>query len=248
MAFSQAVTEAYKEIEEISNLRQAGGQRGITIGLKGLDRIIAAGVRPQDFMVIGARPGQGKTSLLLTIITTLGKAGKSVVFFSIEMGRIEVMIRLLCMLGEVEITRVNTGFMNREDWVRIGRAAAEMSQWKVWIDDSTGIQVTDLRPRIRRTRVIPDVICGDYLQLLEPPKHLLRATDNEKIAYSSKHIKFLCKSQSIPQIWACQLSRKLREKERRAATALRLASKWSNRARLRHSRANSQARTLCANR
>lgn len=206
-----AVTEAYKEIEATADSRTKGINTGLKLGFSGFDSIIPAGLHESDMMILAARPGVGKTSLLLGILSNLARAGKTGVFFSIEMARIQVMKKLLCMEAEVALTRVNTGYLNKEDWSRIARAAGTISQWKIWIDDDTRTQVDDVRSKLRRimnkTREKIDFLMVDYLQIMQPPKHMQKANSNEKIAYISSHLKFLNRDLKIPIIACAQLNR-----------------------------------------
>ena len=100
-----------------------------------------------------------------------------------------------------------TGFLNRDDWLKLGRAAAAISQWNVWIDDDTNIQVSDMRSRVRRLRIKIDFLMVDYIQIIQAPKHLQKANDNEKVGYISTHLKFLNRDLKIPVIACAQLSR-----------------------------------------
>jgi replicative DNA helicase len=202
-----AVSEVYKEIEATSNFRVKGIDTGLRTGFTGFDSMIAAGLHESDMMIIAARPGIGKTSLLLGILSNMAKKGKKGIFFSIEMARMQIMKKLICMEAEVPLTRVMTGFLNRDDWGRLGAAAGRIAQWDVWIDDDTNLQVSDIRSRIRRLQISIDFIMVDYLQIMQSPKHLQRATDNEKIGYNSSHLKFLNRDLKIPVIANAQLNR-----------------------------------------
>jgi len=201
------VVDAYQEVEAIATAQQRGEVSGVPLGFKELDRLVPAGLKSDELMVIGGRPGQGKTSLILNLLANMAKKGKAVCFFSIEMGAIRLVMKLLAIESGVPLLNMATGFVSREDWSKLAEAAGRIGQWKVWIDDSTGLQVSDLRSRIRQLKVKLDVIMVDYIQILSVPKHLQRATDNEKIAHISTQLKFLNKSLGVPIVAAAQLSR-----------------------------------------
>lgn len=207
MSAEEAVSEAYLEIEAVSNATTKGIQSGLKTGFKEFDKLIPGGIHESDLFIIGARPGIGKTSLLIGMLGNMARSGKTGILFSIEMARIQIFKKLICMEAEVPLTRVMTGFLNRDDWSKLGRAAGVISQWNIWIDDDTNVQVSDIRSRVRRLRTKIDFIMVDYLQIIHPPKHLLKADDNTKVGDISKHLKFLNKELKIPVIACAQLSR-----------------------------------------
>lgn len=208
-----AVGEAYKEIEATSDFRAKGIDVGLRTGFQEFDKAIPAGLHESDMLLIAARPGIGKTSLLMGILSNMARNGKKGIFFSIEMARIQIMKKLLCMEAEVPLTRVMTGFLNRDDWLRLGRAAAAISQWNVWIDDDTNLQVSDIRARVRRLQTDIDFIMVDYIQIMQSPKNLQKSDDNTKIGYISKHLKFLNRDLKIPVIACAQLSRAMEKRK-----------------------------------
>jgi replicative DNA helicase len=207
ISMETAVSEAYQQVERIADLKQRDIRTGLSLGFEGLDRLIPAGIASDDYMIIASRPGQGKTSLLLGILANMAKDGRAILFFSIEMGRLMIMMRLFSIVSEVPLMKLLTGFVNKDEWAKLGRAAGTMSQWKVWIDDSTGIHAHDIGARIRRLRQPLDAILLDYVQLLQSPKHLYKATDEQKVAYNSMHLKFMARSMKTPIIACAQLNR-----------------------------------------
>lgn len=214
VSMESAVSTAFKEIEAIASSRTSGLRSGLSLGYAEFDRLIPAGLKADDFMLMGGRPGEGKTSCLLGILSNMAREGKSVLFFSIEMGIMQIMMKLLCAEAEVALSKVLTGFVGREDWSRIGRAAAAMAQWKFWIDDSTGIQVTDIRSRYRRLRTTIDVIAVDYLQLMDVPKSLHSKPRYEQIGFVSRSMKAMCKDLKVPVIACAQLNRDVTKRKK----------------------------------
>jgi len=123
------------------------------------------------------------------------------------MGAHELMLRMLASVGEVSLGRMNIGFLNREDWSKIGEAAGKISALPIFIDDSTNIGVSDIRSRLRRVPGGVQVCFVDYLQLLNPPSKMQRASEFEQVAATSKQLKFMAKSMDMPVVAAAQLSR-----------------------------------------
>jgi replicative DNA helicase len=201
---SDLVSEAFRTIENIANHKTSGGFK---LGFSELDRMIPTGVHRKNLVIIAGRPGHGKTSMLLGIAIQMAKIGTPIIIFSLEMAEMELIMRMLSAMSRVDLTRMNTGFMNKEDWNRLSRAAGDLSALPIWIDDSSALTVSDMRSRTRRIPTEIPVILIDYLQLVSPPKHLQRANDVEKIGAVSVALKNMAKSTNASVIAAAQLSR-----------------------------------------
>lgn len=198
------VESSYKELEQVAEKKVPDAY---AFGWLDIDRILAGGVRKRNLAIVAGRPGTGKTSYLANSCYAMAKAGARVGFFSLEMGAHELMLRMLASVGEVSLGRMNIGFLNKEDWVKIGQAAAEISGLPIFVDDSTNIGVSDMRSRIRRVPGGVQVCFVDYLQLLNPPEKMKRASEFEQVAATSKQLKFMAKSMDIGVVAAAQLSR-----------------------------------------
>jgi len=160
------VDSVYRQIEEVSNRKTP--VTGIETGFAELDRM-TGGLQAADLVIVAARPGLGKTSLCLNIAQHVAiKQRRTVGLFSLEMSKEQLIKRLLCAEAEVDAHKVNTGFLNKDDWSKLGRAAGELSQTKVFIDDSASISIAEMRSKARRLKHEhgADLLIVDYLQLM----------------------------------------------------------------------------------
>jgi replicative DNA helicase len=196
----------YREIEEVANRKSLVS--GVETGFAEVDRI-TAGLHPADLIIVAARPGLGKTSLCLSIAQHVAlKKRQCVGIFSLEMSREQLVKRLLCGEAEVDSHKVNTGFLNKEDWSRLGRAAGALSQAKIFIDDSAGINMIEMRSKARRLSLEHglDLLIVDYLQLMSGagPRYENRT---QEISQISRGLKGLAKELNVPVVAISQLNR-----------------------------------------
>ena len=128
------VSDVFKQIEEVSNRKTP--VTGLETGFVDLDRM-TAGLHPSDLIIVAARPGLGKTSLCLNIAEHVAiRKHKTVGIFSLEMSKEQLVKRLLCSEARIDAHRVNTGYLNKEDWNRLSRASGDLSETKIFIDDT----------------------------------------------------------------------------------------------------------------
>jgi replicative DNA helicase len=209
VSIGELVSPVFKEIEARSDNKATDA---FPTGFKDVDRILAGGIRPTNSVTIGGRPGHGKTAFMTQMLINMAKTGTVCALFELEMSIQEIIERMICQLGRVDGARLRTGFLNKEDWNRITRAAGDLCSFPIYIDDSTGIGVADIRSRIRKAQQkykIKFNICGiDYLQLLSPSKSMRKnADENAQTAEISKSLKFMAKSMNMGVIPVSQLSR-----------------------------------------
>ncbi len=200
------VSAVYKQIEEVSNRKTL--VTGVETGFAELDKM-TAGLHPADLIIIAARPGLGKTSLALNISQHVAIKKRQVVgIFSLEMSKEQLVKRLLCAEAEIDAHKVNTGFLNKEDWGRLGRAAGALSQTRIFIDDSANISVTEMRSKARRLRQEHglDLLIVDYLQLMSGSERRYENRTQE-ISQISRGLKAIAKELSVPVLAISQLSR-----------------------------------------
>ncbi len=200
------VGTVYGQIEEVSNRKSP--VTGLETGFKDLDRM-TAGLQPSDLIIVAARPGLGKTSFSLNIAQHASTRHQKVVgIFSLEMSREQLVKRLLCAEGEVDSHKVSTGYLNKEDWSRLGRSAGALSQSKIFIDDSTGITVLEMRSKARRLKHEHglDLLIIDYLQLMSGTTQRFENRTQE-ISQISRGLKGIAKELSVPVIAISQLNR-----------------------------------------
>jgi replicative DNA helicase len=200
------VSDVFKQIEELSNQKTA--VTGLETGFTDLDRM-TAGFHPSDLIIVAARPGLGKTSLCLNIAEHVGiKHKKSVGLFSLEMSKEQLVKRLLCSQSRIDAHRINTGFLNKDDWNRLSRASGELSETRIFIDDTANVTVPELRSKARRLSLEHglDLIVVDYLQLMSGSSQRYENRTQE-ISQISRGLKGVAKELSVPVIAVSQLSR-----------------------------------------
>ncbi|NWG12467.1 MAG: replicative DNA helicase [Acidobacteria bacterium] len=200
------VSSVYKHIEEVANRKSL--VTGVETGFTELDKM-TAGLQPADLIVVAARPGLGKTSLCLNVALHAAlRKQLTVGIFSLEMSKEALVKRLLCAEGELDLHKVNTGYLNREDWSRLGRAAGSLSQARIFLDDSASITIVEMRSKARRLAMEHrlDLIIVDYLQLMTAGVQRVENRTQE-ISQISRGLKALAKELNVPVVAISQLSR-----------------------------------------
>ena len=203
---SQVLQDVYARLEELA--MQEDHLPGLSTGLSDLDRAIS-GLRPSDLVLLAARPGMGKTSLALNILLNAGKkSGQSVVFFSLEMSREQLAMRLLSSETFIDNKKLTTGNLDDEDWTKIALACASLNQTKILIDDNPMLTVADMLAKCRRVTDL-GLICIDYLQLMQSSGGRGYANENRQQIVSdiSRSLKIMAKELNVPVLCLSQLSR-----------------------------------------
>ncbi len=207
IAMQDLVMEA---IDSIEKLHERKGQiSGIATGYADLDRM-TDGLHPAEMIVIAARPSMGKTALAMNIAEQVAiDQGLPTAVFSLEMSSQQLVQRLLCSRARVNLQRIRDGFLNERDFPSLTNAADKLIHAKMFIDDTAGLSILDLRAKARRLKSQHDLqlIVIDYLQLLRSTSR--RAQDNrqQEIAEISSGIKALAKELKLPIIVLAQLNR-----------------------------------------
>ncbi|MGA2259862.1 MAG: replicative DNA helicase [Acidobacteriota bacterium] len=200
------ISAVYKQIEEVANRKTL--VTGVETGFVELDKL-TAGLHPADLIIVAARPGLGKTSLCLNIAQFVAiKKMQSVGIFSLEMSKEQLVKRLLCAEAEIDSHRVNTGHLNREDWSKLSNAASVLSQVKIFIDDTAGMSIAEMRSKARRLSLEHglDLLIVDYLQLMSGSSQRIENRTQE-ISQISRGLKALAKEINVPVLAISQLSR-----------------------------------------
>ena len=204
---SSVMHDVFTRLEELA----ASGREvpGLSTGLSALDRNIA-GLNPSDLILLAARPGMGKTSLALNILLHAGKhSGKSVVFFSLEMSREQLVMRLLSNECFIDNKKLVTGKLDREDWKSVIMAASALSQTKILIDDNPSLTVADMLAKCRREKNL-GLVCVDYLQLMTSSGSKRTASNENRqqiVSDISRSLKIMAKELNVPVLCLSQLSR-----------------------------------------
>lgn len=199
------VYDTYAKIEERYNNK--GQLTGVSSGFYDLDTY-TNGFQKSDLIIIAARPAMGKTAFALNIAQNAALRGNvPVAIFSLEMSKEQLTQRLLCSEAEVDTQRLKTGNMQQKDWEKIANVMANLSEAKIYIDDTAGCTITDLRAKCRRLAMAEKdlgLIVIDYLQLIEGSG---REDRMQQISSISRGLKILAKELNIPIIALSQLSR-----------------------------------------
>lgn len=188
-------------------IEQKGAVTGVPTGFRDLDNL-TSGFHPSEFVVIAARPSMGKTALCLNISQHVGlKTEYSVGFFSMEMTKEQIMLRLLCAESQLDLKRVRDGYISEREFERFRLAAETFSQAKIYIDESPALTVTELKAKSRRLRMEQklDLLFIDYIQLLRTGGKF--ENRNQEMAFISRSLKELAKEIHIPVVGISQLSR-----------------------------------------
>ena len=176
----------------------------ISTGIGDLDRVIT-GLNRSDLILLAARPGMGKTSFALNIARNAAcTSKKTVAYFSLEMSKEQLASRLLSTEALISGTKLRTGKLNDEEWSRLIPASDVLSKAELYLDDTPGITITEMKSRLRRLRNL-DLVVIDYLQLMGSGRRI----DNrvQEISEITRNLKILAKEMNVPVITLSQLSR-----------------------------------------
>ena len=178
--------------------------QGTKTGFSGVDNMLA-GMGNSDLILVGARPGMGKTSFCLNIGTNVAIATKKTVcMFSLEMSAEQLVSRVLSSEAMVDSHSLRTGRLQNDDWDKIAAASSKLAGADILIDDTTGVTVTAMKAKLRRVKNLGLIII-DYLQLLQSDSH----NDNrvQEVSEISRSLKIMAKELNVPVICCTQLSR-----------------------------------------
>lgn len=193
---------------------------GIPTGFVMLDRVLG-GLQPSDSIVLAARPAVGKTSFALGIAhQVMGsslKAGKKTLMFSLEMALEQLMRRLYSMETGIDQTRLRTGDLNQDEWDVVMEAHKRFSAGQMWLDETPGLSLADLRSRARRTQSQHglDLVIVDYMQLMKATLDNGRLAENrvQEVSMISRGLKELARELNVPVLSLAQLSRAVENRQ-----------------------------------
>ena len=195
-------------IERISAASERRGLTGVPSGLRDLDKL-TSGFQKSNLVILAARPGMGKTSLALGIARHLGVAARvPVVVFSLEMSREEVAQRFISGEARVDSSLMRSGTVREEDWTRIQDACNRLTNAPIYVDDTAGINLMEIRSKARRLKMKePDLglVMIDYLQLMSSGSN--EENRVQEISQISRQLKVLARDLDVPVIALSQLSR-----------------------------------------
>ena len=192
----------YNQLHELAQNDGAG--QGTPTGFSGLDRVLV-GMGDSDLILVGARPGMGKTSFALNIATNVAQqTKKKVCIFSLEMSAEQLVSRILSSEALVDSHELRSGKLSDDSWEKIADASSRLAMCDILIDDTSGVTITDIKAKLRRVNDLGLVVI-DYLQLMQSDRRI----DNrvQEVAEISRALKIMAKELSVPIICCAQLSR-----------------------------------------
>ena len=200
------LVESFAELEKLYNQKEP--ITGIPTGFADLD-YKTAGLHNSDLVLIAARPAMGKSAFALNLATNAAVQSKvPVVIFNLEMSKSQLVSRILCSEAMVDSNKVRTGKIEEDDWVKLATALGPLSEAPIYIDDTPGITVTEIRAKCRKLKMEKNLglIVIDYLQLIQGSGKRNSSREQE-ISEISRSLKILAKELDVPVIALSQLSR-----------------------------------------
>ncbi len=203
------LNKTYEKISDLHDPEAKEKYRGLPTGFKDLDHLLS-GLQPSDLIVLAARPSMGKTALALNIAQNIAQKGHAVGVISLEMSKEQLVERLFCSLLSVDSWKMRTGRMTDDDFGKIGAVMDELNSMKIYIDDSIGNSIAELKAKARRLKmeVGLDFLVIDYLQLMSSgTAYGYQGNRVQEISEISRSLKALARDLSIPIMALSQLSR-----------------------------------------
>jgi len=207
VAMGEVMVEALARLDQL--FQTQGAITGVPTGFIDFDRK-TAGLQPADLILIGARPSMGKTAFLLNLAQNAAiKEGIPTAIFSLEMSAAQLGIRMLSAQARVDSGRLRTGRLEGDDWDKVSAALPELSAAPLYIEDTPGISITDMRAKCRRLKMEKGLglVIVDYLQLMSSAAGARTESRQEEVSGISRALKGMAKELNIPVVVAAQLSR-----------------------------------------
>lgn len=212
-ALKDVLMEAFEHIEQL--YAKKGGVTGVPTGYTQFDEM-TSGLQPSDLIIIAARPSQGKTTLAMNMARNAAVTYKvPVAVFSLEMSKEQLAVRLLCSEAGVDMQRLRTGYLRESDWKPLSVALGRLGDSQIFIDDTPGCGIMELRARARRLKAEHNIglIVVDYLQLVQTRGKF--ENRQQEISEISRSLKSLARELNVPVIACSQLSRAVEQREKK---------------------------------
>ena len=198
----EAILANYEHIKLLKTDKAAAA--GQPTGFSDLDKVLV-GMGPGDLILVGARPGMGKTSFTMNVATKVAQySKKAVCVFSLEMSAEQLASRMLSSEALVDSYALRSGNLSNDDWEKLARASSMLSECEILIDDTAGMTVTGMKAKLRRVKNLGLVVI-DYLQLMQSDRRIDSRVN--EVAEISRNLKLLAKDLRVPIITCAQLSR-----------------------------------------
>jgi replicative DNA helicase len=203
--------ETYERIEFLSQRR--GDVTGIPSGYPDLDKM-TSGFQRSDLIILAARPSVGKTAFALNVAQNVAaRAGETVAIFSLEMAASQLVQRMICAEGNLDASRMRTGWLEEDDWQKLTMAIGTLAKAPIYIDDTPGITVQDIRAKCRRLQAEKGLglIVIDYLQLIQGRGR--GENRQQEVSEISRTLKGIARELNVPIIALSQLSRSVEQRQ-----------------------------------
>ncbi len=207
------VLDVFSKVEERS--KQKNALTGLASGFTDLDRL-TSGFQPSDLILVAARPSMGKTAFTLNIATYVAvRLKQPVAFFSLEMSNTQLVQRMLCAEGGIDSQALRSGVLERDDWTRLISASDRLMKAPIYIDDTPGITISELRSKARRIKAQHglSLVVIDYLQLMQGRPGRNGDNRQQEISEISRSLKALARELGVPVIALSQLSRSVEARQ-----------------------------------
>ena len=211
-AIKDILVDSFTELEELYNRK--GHITGVPTGFADLDYKLA-GLHGSELILVAARPAMGKSAFALNIATNAALRGNTpVAVFSLEMSSKQMTNRILCSEAMVDSNKVKTGKLEDEDWSKLAEAIGPLSETGIYIDDTPGISIMEIRARCRKLKLEKHIglIVIDYLQLIQG-SNKRNGSREQEISEISRSLKILAKELEVPVIALSQLSREAEKRQ-----------------------------------
>lgn len=211
-AIKDVLTESLAKLEELYNKK--GNITGLPTGFTDLDNI-TAGLHNSDLLIIAARPAMGKSAFAINIATNIAvKSNIPVAIFNLEMSKQQVGNRILCSEAMIDSNKIRTGGLGDEDWVKLANTIGVLSEAPIYIDDTPGISIMEIRAKCRKLKLEKNIglVVIDYLQLIQGTGSKNSSREQE-ISEISRSLKIIAKELDIPVIALSQLARATEKRE-----------------------------------
>ncbi|GGG71565.1 replicative DNA helicase [Paenibacillus radicis (ex Gao et al. 2016)] len=213
ISIRDVLMEVFEKVETLYNTK-GQGMTGIPSGFTDLDKM-TSGFQRSDLIIVAARPSVGKTAFALNIAQNVGvRARETVAIFSLEMSAAQLVQRMICAEANVDAGRMRTGYLEGDDWEKLTMAIGALSEAQVYIDDTPGITVADIRAKCRRLKKERGLgmILIDYLQLIQGRG---KAGENrqQEVSEISRTLKQIARELEVPVIALSQLSRGVEQRQ-----------------------------------